>query len=146
MIEKKPKSTQRAVGIVIKDQKILLLHRIKDGREYYVFPGGSVEGGETLQEAAARELKEELSIDIEIKEKPIFEVYVAPSEYDWGRTSYFFWVTNFSGNPSLGGPEKERMNEDNQYYPFWLDIDKIENTENLYPEEAREKLLKYLDI
>lgn len=29
----------RVVAIIIKDDKILLIHRIKNGQEYFVFPG-----------------------------------------------------------------------------------------------------------
>jgi 8-oxo-dGTP pyrophosphatase MutT (NUDIX family) len=35
----------RAVGIIIKNNKILLIHHIKDGKEYYVSPGGTIEEG-----------------------------------------------------------------------------------------------------
>ena len=41
----------RAVGIIIKNNKVLLIHRIKDGGEYYVFPGGAIEEGESSKEA-----------------------------------------------------------------------------------------------
>ena len=31
---------ERYAGIVIKDSKALMIHRFKNGLEYYVFPGG----------------------------------------------------------------------------------------------------------
>lgn len=136
-------ATERAVAIIIRDNKLLIFHRIKDGEEYYSFPGGSVEDGETREEAAVRELQEEMCIDIKI-DKLLFSFYVSPNKQDHGRTSYFFLVTEFSGTPELGGPEKERMNDDNQFYVYWLDLDKLEETKNLYPEEARERLIEYL--
>jgi 8-oxo-dGTP diphosphatase len=62
-----------AVGaIVIKDGKILLVKRNKaPHKDFWAIPGGSVELGETLQEAAEREIREETGVTIEAKE-PVF--------------------------------------------------------------------------
>ena len=54
----------RIAGVIIKDKKILLQHRIKKGREYYVFPGGHKHANETVREALKREITEELGLDI----------------------------------------------------------------------------------
>ena len=54
-------------AIVEIDGKIALIKRVRNNHEYYVFPGGGIEAGETPEEAAIREIKEELGIDIEIE-------------------------------------------------------------------------------
>jgi ADP-ribose pyrophosphatase YjhB (NUDIX family) len=137
----------RAVGIIIKDRKILLMRRLKNGQEYYVFPGGGVEENESLEETLKREMKEELSIDIE-NSKLIFKLEnQLKNQYGGHMTGYpnehYFLIENFSGKPELGGPEKERMDDQNQYFLEWtetMSVIDIEKIPNLYPREAVRKL------
>lgn len=59
---------QLAVSAVIfRDGKVLLVRRANEpGRGLYSVPGGRVEHGETLHQAAAREVSEETSLTIDI--------------------------------------------------------------------------------
>lgn len=123
----------RVAAIIIKDDKIMLIQKIKNGQEYYVFPGGGVKKGESLEEALTREIKEELSLDIKLF-KQIFNITNQDQE------EYYFLVKDFDGTPQLNGEEKERMNESNQYIPVWIKLSEAVNLLNLYPNEAREKL------
>ena len=59
-----PKHIVSAATIVLNDQKEILL--IKGPRRGWEMPGGQVEEGESLKDAAVRETKEESGIDIEI--------------------------------------------------------------------------------
>jgi ADP-ribose pyrophosphatase len=67
------KAPQVAVGaIVFKEEKILLVKRNKaPHKDLWAIPGGSVEHGETLQEAAEREVREETGLNIKAG-KPIY--------------------------------------------------------------------------
>ena len=50
---------------IIRDGKVLIVRRAKKpGAGIYTLPGGAVEAGETLEQAVAREIKEETSLDI----------------------------------------------------------------------------------
>jgi len=125
--------SKRVAAVIIKDNKILLMRRIKEGQEYFVFPGGGIEENESVEDAIIREVKEELSLDAKI-DKLLFEIE------NRGQEEFYFLIKEFSGTLKLGGPEKERMNENNQYYPEWMDLDTASNLSNLYPEEARRKI------
>ena len=123
----------RVAAIIIKDNKILLIHRIKNGQEYYVFPGGGVKEEESLEEAISREIKEELTLDIKLF-KQIFSITNQNQE------EHYFLVEDFDGTPILNGEERERMNENNQYMPTWIKLDKAINLSNLYPAQAKDWL------
>ena len=56
----------RAAVVVIDGDSIVLIERVRDGRRYYLFPGGTVEPGETAERAAIRESFEELGLEVEI--------------------------------------------------------------------------------
>lgn len=60
----------RSAVLITKNDKVLFIERIKVSEPmYYVLPGGGVEEGETPEEAAIREMKEELGVDVEISSK-----------------------------------------------------------------------------
>lgn len=55
---------QRACGIVLKDGRVLMVRHVHDDRDYWTFPGGGIEAGESIFEAAKREVLEETEIDV----------------------------------------------------------------------------------
>jgi 8-oxo-dGTP diphosphatase len=48
------------------DENVLMVKNKGKNGSYYTLPGGAVEPGETLEEAAIREAKEETGLDVEI--------------------------------------------------------------------------------
>ncbi|KAA0964891.1 NUDIX hydrolase [Sporosarcina sp. ANT_H38] len=48
------------------DRDVLMVKNIGVGSSYYTLPGGAVEKGETLEEAAIREVKEETGLEVQI--------------------------------------------------------------------------------
>ena len=72
------KTVKVVAAIIIHNKQIFVTQRgygeFKDGWE---FPGGKIEPGETPQEALAREIKEELDIEIEVGD------YLETVEYDY---------------------------------------------------------------
>lgn len=63
-MEKITKTVLSNMTMVYKDDKILVMDRTKNDWPGLTFPGGHVEDGETLEQAAIREIKEETNLDI----------------------------------------------------------------------------------
>lgn len=104
----------RASAVILQGGKILLIHRIKLDRDYFVLPGGTVEEGETDEEAVVREAKEETGFDVAIKER-LGEIYDERNE----KMHHLFSVEILSGTLELGSPEKERNCKENRYCLEW---------------------------
>ena len=54
----------RVAAALFNGEEIALIHRVKDGQDQYTLPGGNVEPGEPIHRALARELDEELGLDL----------------------------------------------------------------------------------
>lgn len=55
-----------AAGVVVRHGAVLLIEFHDDTGTHYNLPGGGVHEGETLREAAAREVLEEASVEVEV--------------------------------------------------------------------------------
>jgi ADP-ribose pyrophosphatase YjhB (NUDIX family) len=93
-VENMSKMTARkilpAVSVALQhdDRLLLVLRGRAPSRGYYAFPGGRVEDGETLEEAARRELAEETGLAAEML-SPLVLVRVEGDEVDYDLQVFF---------------------------------------------------------
>ncbi len=136
----------RAGGFILRSHagqlEVLLMKRFKPERgEYFVIPGGSVETGETFEQSATRELREETNLQFHLEQK-LYES-INPSS---ARTAHYFIAKYHSGEPSLHphAPESlERQDQFNRYTPTWVQLEQIEHIP-LFPSAIRQRLARDL--
>lgn len=123
----------RASAIVIQDRKVALIKRVREGNVYYVFPGGGIELGETPEQAAEREILEELGMEIKVR------ACMVTVQHDG--THFFFSAQLLSGEIGTGtGEEFTDSNRDRgTYEPIWVDIDQLPWMD-VKPREVAEKV------
>ncbi len=114
-------------AVIIRDNKILLMHRKKDGKEYWVFPGGHIEAGETPEQAMTREIWEEVSLKVKKLSKQ------HPYIHEHGTSEYYFECEVEDGEPKLDSSGNEKITPDDWYNPEWIEISKARTLNNLYP-------------
>ena len=117
---------------------MLLIHRLKNGRDYWVIPGGGAEGNETPVETALREIEEELNIQL----KPADLTHLL--EYKSQENEHFFYAEiSFIAAPEISGEEKERSNNANVYQPDWVAVKDLAQI-NLMPPKVACKIINLI--
>lgn len=138
----------RVAGIIFIDEGIALMDRVgvikrKDIQEYYTFPGGGLEEGETLEEGTIREIKEEFGIDVKVVKK----LYELESKR-FNQKEYFFLCEYVSGKFGTGqGPEfsnNPKYIDSGKYLPEIIKKEEIKNIP-LLPPEIKDKLIMDLE-
>ena len=131
-----PDCPRVAVGaVVFKEGRILLVRRGKAPAEgMWSIPGGSVNLGESLQQAAEREIIEETGVTIKARREPILTFDVVRRD-DNGRIRFHYVIVDFeaewiSGEPRAGDDAVEAL---------WV---RSEELEALAVSPATRKLLK----
>jgi len=70
--------TTRVSVIVVADEQILLVKHRKGTRQYWVLPGGRLEYGESFEECAVREMKEETGLEVAVDDFVFLSEAIAP--------------------------------------------------------------------
>lgn len=128
--------TPRAAGIIVRDGQVLLVHRIKRGREYWVLPGGSVEAGESVEQACHREVKEETGLEIRIVDH-------LQTFFNEEREETWFSAVPIGGKLELGEPERSRQSPSNQYMLKWVGRDVFQKI-NFQPKQHSQAIAEHL--
>ena len=81
-------------AVVVRDGRALIVKRAHEPRKgEWSLPGGLLELGESLQDAARREIKEETHLDVTVG--PIIETFDRVHRDDAGRIRYHFVIVDF---------------------------------------------------
>ena len=131
----------RAGIVLIHDNKVALIERHRAGLYYFVFPGGGVDEGESVEQAAVREAMEELGVEVAIKQK-VAEVQVGQNS----RQIYF--LAEQSGGEFGTGVGEEYTDSDPEdpeegiYSPIWVPIAELPHYQNVYPADVAKLVAK----
>ena len=137
----------RVAGIIPMEDGFALMHRIgvkknKQYQEYYTFPGGGLEDGETPEEGTIREIEEEFGIKVKIVKK-LYEIKMEKLN----QKEIFFLCEYIEGKFGTGkGPEfsnDPKYADSGKYVPEIVNKEKIKNI-LLLPTEIRDKFIKDL--
>ena len=130
----------RAAGIIIKDNKILLVRHVHPITKYewWVPPGGGLEDADnSIIDCVIRETHEETGYHIEVDSNPIFIREFADTENNTLHIELFFNATVQSGELTIkniqgNGPDEHFIKE-----VKWLSLSELQDAE-VFPEELKD--------
>ena len=116
----------RVAVVIPRGNEILLVRHVKGDRQYWLVPGGGLNWGETIEECARREIKEETNYDIKLL-KLLFISESVSAEYDRH-------LINLTFLGQILNPEAEArpILDDRVIKAKFVNIDKLEKLE-LHP-------------
>ena len=136
-----PEAPVVAVGVLLLDgDRVLLVQRGRPpqvGR--WTVPGGGVELGESLEEAALRELREETGLACTLG--PVVEVLDRVVRDDGGRVEYHYVILDFFGSAPSGTLAAASDCADARWFPI-ADLASIQTTDGLAPVVQRARAMR----
>ena len=105
MMETKPRNPFLTVDAIIEVEGGIILIKRKNPPPGWAIPGGFVDYGESLEDAACREAKEETGLDIKLIRQ--FHTYSNPGRDPRHHTVSTIFIAAASGRPVAGDDAKE---------------------------------------
>jgi 8-oxo-dGTP diphosphatase len=120
---------ERAGVVVVHDGRLALIKRFRNGRLYYAVPGGGIEKGESLEQAAQREAEEELGVGATLG---ALRVSINHHEEDGSfQQQWYFDATLDSDDIKLTGPELDNHPSKGTYEAVWVALDELRDLDVL---------------
>ena len=132
------------VRVIVLDEnnRILMVKQEHPERTVWMVPGGGIEEGENSAQAAAREVREETGLEVEI----LGLIWHVEEVSDRGQRFVNFFKARVAGGELKLGADPE-FSEDEQVLAQvrFMSRDEVSGLENLYPEFLREELWQHLE-
>lgn len=109
----------RASVIIHCGDEVLLIKRLKAGRRpYYVTPGGKIEAGESAEQAARREVWEELALKL----PELIPLPDNPYPYKHTQLGNWLFYAVLTHRSSVTWQETHKQTADNSHQPVWIKL------------------------
>jgi ADP-ribose pyrophosphatase YjhB (NUDIX family) len=101
----------RPCAVLIEDEKVLCISCKYEDGEYFLFPGGGLEAGETMGEAAVREMFEETGLIVDIKKLIYVNDWIKDRKTNTRVLNMFFLVERKGGDIIPGEKDNGKVKE-----------------------------------
>ena len=128
----------RVAGILIENNKILLIEHKKNDKKYWLIPGGGVDWGERTAEALIREYKEETNLDVTVDKFLFLSETIAPDKEKHVINLYFKVKKDENSKAEMILGDETNLND-----LRFVSKDEIENIK-IYP-NIKEQIKQLLD-
>lgn len=132
---------KRVRAIICEEDRYLFIHRIREDKEYWVFPGGGVDEDDvSLAAALIRECEEELGVQVEVGEFFTKTYFVMDGEE---QEQHIYFCKIQSGEIGTGqGPEfQEDTGYEGSFEVEWVHITEMKD-KHILPEEVKDMLVE----
>jgi 8-oxo-dGTP pyrophosphatase MutT (NUDIX family) len=116
----------RVQAIVVRDDKVLMVKHRHGGQVWWCLPGGAQEPGETPEQGALRELREECSVSGAVVRQTSYVQYAPDDE------TYTFLVDIGSQEPSLGNDPDVAAGREVLADVRWLRLSEIPERDRVF--------------
>ncbi len=126
----------RPCAVLIENEKVLCIScRYEDG-EYFLFPGGGLEAGETMEETVVREMFEETGLIVKTKKLIYVNDWIKDRKANLRVLNMFFLVERIGGDIIHGEKDGGKVKEIK-----WISLEDLQKID-LRPKYVAQKLLE----
>lgn len=130
----------RAGAVILDNDLVALIERFREGKHYFVFPGGSVKRKETIEETVVREVLEETGLEV-VVDRLLAEIHFRDEKQN-------YFLVDFVGGIFGSGKGREMAGlappEHGKYICVWKKVTEL-STLNGFPRPLFEFVSRFPD-